>query len=72
MKAEKRYIEELYYLKNGWIDDKEYYIFRNSEGEFRAVEAKLIEIPQLEPNSKIKALVKHTGCSGRVIDQVYV
>ncbi len=63
--------EELVYLKEGRVEDRLFFIFQNSNGELRAVEAAKINLQKVNPGEKYKARVRKVGCSNRVIEHIY-
>ncbi len=65
-------IEELVYLKTSWLEDKAFMVFVNDKGEMRAIDAEMVNLPNIQPGIKLKAEVEHKGCSGREIQKVMV
>lgn len=63
--------EELEYIKEGNVEDKLYFIFMTTTGEYRAVEAEKIHYRDISPGQKFKARVKRRGCSGREIEELF-
>lgn len=67
----KTEIEELIFLKEGTVADKNFYIFQNQLGELRAVEKERIDLNGLKKGDKLKAKVSKKGCAGREIEQLF-
>lgn len=63
--------EDLVFLKEGWVADKLFFIFQNSFGEMRAVEASKVNLTSLSPGDKLQASIRRKGCSGREIERIY-
>ncbi len=61
-------IEELVYLKEGRVEDRLFFIFQNTSGELRAVEAAKINLTKVDPGEKYRAQVRRVGCSNRIIE----
>ncbi len=70
--SHKTEIEELVYLKEGRVEDKLFFIFQNTNGELRAVEALKINLDKVVPGEKYTARVRRVGCSNRVIEHLSV
>ena len=63
--------EVLEYIKKGKVEDKVFFIFLTSAGEYRAVEAEKLKNQTINPGQKFNALVKRRGCSGREIVEIF-
>ncbi|MCW3785430.1 hypothetical protein [Plebeiibacterium sediminum] len=68
----KTELEELTFLKESWLEEKKFMVFQNHKGELRAVEAHIVQVPNLTMGDKLKARVRKKGCSGREIETVYL
>ena len=71
MEKKKLEKEILEYVKEGQVEDKVFFIFLTSTGEYRAVEAEKLPFSNINPGQKFNALVKPRGCSGREIVEIY-
>ena len=63
----EEYTEELTFFKEGTVDDKSFYIFRNEAGEFRITEAANYSFSNLQPGTILQARMRKKGCAGREI-----
>ncbi len=70
--ATKSEIEDLIFLKECWLEDKQFMVFQNTKDELRAVEAQFVNIKGLKIGDKLKAMVRPRGCAGREIEKVYL
>ncbi|MDP4271363.1 MAG: hypothetical protein Q8909_14770 [Bacteroidota bacterium] len=67
METTKEFSEELTLIKMSCFEDKWFYIFQNTEGEFRTLESdKFVEL-SLQPGDVVHASMRKRGCAGREI-----
>jgi hypothetical protein len=63
-------IEELTFFKEASVDDKLYYLFQTTKGEYRLVEAKAYQSFHLKPGMTVNARVRKKGCAGEEISEL--
>jgi len=68
----EEYTEELMFFKEGTVDDKSFYIFRNEAGEFRITEAANYSFSNLQPGTILQARMRKKGCAGREITSLTI
>ena len=64
------HFEDLIFYKEASLEDKLFYLFRNSNNEYRVVEAKDYQSFQLKPGMAVRARVRKRGCAGQEISEL--
>ncbi len=60
-------IEELIFCREASIEDKSFFLFKNTKGEYRVVEAKAYESFRFQPGMVVTAKLRKKGCTGEEI-----
>jgi hypothetical protein len=64
------HFENLTFYKEANLEDKLFYLFRNSENEYRVIEARDYQSFYLKPGMTIRARVRKRGCAGQEISEL--
>jgi hypothetical protein len=70
MKIMKETTEELFLVKEGELNNTQYFIFKNSKDELRVIEKRAYQSFNLKPGMTLQGRIRRKGCAGEEITEL--